>query len=134
GVLRLAIDVPGATIYVNGSKVTAPRGELALPVGAQAVRVTHPAYHDFVRFIDIEYGKPTEVAVGLQQYPTTQRDLQGKPVNRDKIEYLDPPLWRRWYVVGPAAVGLVILSAVVVGYATHNFPGGECRKLDGDPC
>jgi hypothetical protein len=134
GVLRLAIDVPGATIYVNGSKVAAARGELVLPVGAQAVRVTHPEYHDFVRFIDVEYGKPTDVAVGLQQYPVTQRDLQGKPINRDKIEYLDPPLWRRWYVVGPAAVGLVILSAVVVGYATHNFPGGDCRKVGGGTC
>ena len=135
GALRLAIDVSGATIYVNGTKVVpSARGELALPVGAQAVRVTHPEYHDFVRFIDVEYGKATNVAVGLQQYPITQRDLQGKPINRDKIEYLDPPRWRRWYIVGPAAVGLAVVSAVVVGYAFHNFPGGECRKVGGERC
>jgi len=135
GALRLAVDVSGATIYVNGTKVVpSARGELVLPVGAQAVRVTHPEYHDFVRFIDVEYGKTTDVAVGLQQYPITKRDLQGKPIDRDKIEYIDPPRWRRWYVVGPAAVGLGIVTAVIVSYAVHNFPGGECRKLNGDHC
>ncbi|MEO7730790.1 MAG: PEGA domain-containing protein [Kofleriaceae bacterium] len=135
GALRLAIDVSGATIYVNGTRVVpSARGELVLPVGAQAVRVTHPEYHDFVRFIDVEYGKTTNVAVGLQQYPITKRDLQGKPIDRDKVEYIDPPRWRRWYVVGPAAVGLGIVTAVIVSYAIHNFPGGECRKLDGERC
>jgi len=35
GTLRFAIDVTGATVYVNGSKAPlSPRGELALPVGA----------------------------------------------------------------------------------------------------
>jgi hypothetical protein len=135
GTLRFAIDVAGATVYVNGSRVQpSPRGELALPVGAQAVRVTHPEYHDFVRFIDVEFGKTTDVAVGMQQYPIVKHDLQGKPINRDRIEYIDPPLWRRWYVVGPAAVGLAILSGFAVAYATHNFPSADCRKVGGERC
>src|SRR5262245_57758819 len=135
GTLHLAIDVTGASIFVNGSKVQpSPRGELALPVGAQAVRVTHPEYHDFVRFIDVEFGKTTEVAVGMQQYPIVRHDLQGKPIQRDRVEYVDPPVWRRWYVVGPAAVGLAILTGVVVGYASHNYPSGECRRVGGAPC
>jgi hypothetical protein len=135
GTLRFALDVTGATIYVNGTTVTpSPRGEVALPVGAQAVRVTHPEYHDFVRFIDVEFGKTTDVAVGMQQYPIVEHDLLGKPINRDRIEYLDPPLWRRWYVVGPAAVGLAVVTAVIVAYAVHNFPSGECRKVDGGAC
>ncbi|HZJ67833.1 MAG TPA: PEGA domain-containing protein [Kofleriaceae bacterium] len=135
GSLRLAIDVAGATVYVNGSKVAlSPRGELALPVGAQAVRVTHPEYHDFVRFIDVEFGKTTDVAVGMQQYPIVEHDLQGKPINRDRIEYVDPPLWRRWYVVGPAAVGLAIVTGFAVAYAAHNFPSDNCRKVGGPSC
>lgn len=135
GTLRLKIDVTGATVYVNGSKVApSPRGELVLPVGAQAVRVTHPEYHDFVRFIDVEYGKTTDVAVGMLQYPIIQHDLQGKPENRDRVEYVEPPLWRRWYVVGPAAVGLAILTGIVVSYATHDFPGDDCRKVGGGNC
>ena len=135
GTLRLAIDVAGATVYVNGSKVApSPRGELALPVGAQAVRVTHPEYHDFVRFIDVEFGKTTDVAVGMQQYPIVEHDLQGKPINRDRIEYVDPPLWRRWYVVGPVAVGLAIVTGFAVAYATHHFPSDNCRKVGGESC
>lgn len=135
GTLRFAIDVTGASVFVNGSKATlSPRGEVVLPVGAQAVRVTHPEYHDFVRFIDVPYGKTVDVAVGMQQYPISRQDLAGKPINRDRIEYLDPPVWRRWYVVGPAAVGLTVLTAVLVAYASHHFPGGECRTVGGDPC
>ena len=135
GTLRLAIDVTGATVYVNGSKVAlSPRGELTLPVGAQAVRVTHPEYHDFVRFIDVEFGRTTDVAVGMQQYPIIRHDVPGQPMQRDQVQYLEPPLWRRWYVVGPAAVGLAVLTAVVVGYAVHDFPAGDCRKLGGSHC
>lgn len=135
GTLRFALDVTGATIYVNGTQVTpSPRGEVVLPVGAQAVRVTHPEYHDFVRFIDVEFDRTTDVAVGMQQYPIVEHDLQGKPINRDQIEYLDPPPWRRWYVVGPAAVGLAIVTGFVVGHVAHNFPGGECRKVGGGRC
>jgi hypothetical protein len=135
GTLHFVIDVAGATVYINGAKVAlTATGDTLQAVGAQAVRVTHPEYHDFVRFIDVEYGKATDVAVGMQQYPIVQRDLAGKPVNRDKIEYLDPPLWRRWYVVGPAAVGLTIVTAVIVAYATHNFPDGNCHVVGGKDC
>lgn len=135
GTLRFAIDVPGATVYVNGSKARlSPRGELVLPVGTQAVRVTHPEYHDFVRFIDVAFGKTTDVAVGLQQYPIIRHDVAGKPISRDRVEYIEPPLWRRWYVVGPAAIGVAIVTGIVVGYAVHQFPSGDCRKVDGGPC
>jgi PEGA domain-containing protein len=135
GTLRFAIDVPGATVYIDGSKAAlSPRGELALPVGTHAVRVTHPEYHDFVRFIEAEFGKTTDVPVGLQQYPILRHDVLGKPINRDQIEYLDPPVWRRWYVVGPAAFGLAILTGIVVSYAVHDFPAGDCHKLGGGRC
>ena len=135
GTLKLSIDVNGATIYVNGSVVTpSPTGELTLPVGTQAIRVTHPEYHDFVRFIDVDYATTTPVTVGMQQYPITRRDLTGKPLDRDKIEYVDPPLWRRWYIIAPAAVGVAILTAVITAYATHNFPNDNCHRIDGSSC
>jgi hypothetical protein len=135
GTLRFAIDVTGATVFVNGTKVApSPAGALVLPVGTQAIRVTHPEYHDFVRFIDVDFGKTTDVAVGMQQYPIVRHDLQGKPISRDRVEYIEPPLWRRWYVVGPAAVGLAFVTGIAVGYAVHHFPGGDCRKIGGEPC
>ncbi len=135
GTLHFSIDVSGTTVYVNGSKVAlSPKGDLALPVGTQAVRVTHPEYRDFVRFIDVPFGKTTEVTVGMTQYPIVQRDIQGNPTNRDKIVYVDPPLWRRWYVVAPAAVGLAIITGIIVGFVAHDLPNAPCRKVGGDPC
>ncbi len=135
GTLRFAIDVTGATIYVNGSRTTATaKGDLALPVGTQAIRVTHPEYRDFVRFIPVKYGTIVDVAVGMQAYPVVERDLQGKPINRDQIRYVDPPVWRRWYVVGGAAVGLAILAGVVAGVLTNDLPDAPCEKVGGGSC
>lgn len=136
GTLKFAIDVSGATIFVNGTKATAnAKGEVPLAVGTQAVRVTHPEFRDFVRFIPVEYGKTTEVTVGMQQYPIIARDLQGKPLNKDSINYVAPPLYRRWYVVTGAAVGLAVIAAVVVGVLANDLPSiDECHKIGGEDC
>ena len=136
GTLRFAIDVTGATIFVNGSKVSlGPHGEVALPVGRQAIRVTHPQYHDFVRFEDVVYGTTTDVQVGMQQYPIVEQDIKGKPVNLDKVQYIDPPLWRRWYVAGFGIAALAIGTGILVGALAHDFPSADqCRKVGAMGC
>jgi hypothetical protein len=135
GTLHFTIDAPGSTVYVNGSKATPdPKGNLALAVGTQAVRVTHPEYQDFVRFVDVGFGRETEVPVNMKQYPIVRRDLQGKPINKDSVTYVDPPWYRRWYTVAGGAVVLGVISAVVVGYIVHDLPGDNCRKVGGEPC
>jgi hypothetical protein len=134
GGLRLAIDVTGATIYVNGGRVApSPGGEVPLPVGTHAIRVTHPEYHDFVRFIDVTYGKTTDVAVTMQQYPIVRRDLQGRPIGRDRVVHGEPPWWRRWYVVAPAAVGLAIVTGVIVSALVYEPFQADCVVKVGDP-
>lgn len=135
GYVHFAIDVNGATVYINGSKAQlSPKSEVLLPVGTQAVRITHPEYHDFVRFVDVPYGKTAEVQVPMLQYPTLQHDVQGKPINTDKVEYVDPPMWRRWYVVVPAAVVLGAIVGAIVAFEVHELPGAVCRKVGGDSC
>ena len=135
GTLHFTIDAPGSTVYVNGTKVALDaQGNLSLPVGTQAVRVTHPEYQDFVRFVDVEYGKQVEVPVGMKQYPIVRRDVQGKPINRDTVTYVDPPWYRRWYTVAGGAVVLGIITAVVVGTIVHDLPGDNCRKVGGEEC
>jgi hypothetical protein len=134
GTVHLAIDAAGASVFVNGTKL-APnaKGELVLPVGTHAVRVTHPEYHDFVRFVDVTYGKTTDVQVGLQQYPIIEKSVRGAPTSRDKVIYDDPPLWRRWYVTGPAAGALAIIVGVIAyrGALAH---GDSCRVVGGGQC
>lgn len=135
GNLRFAIDVTGATVFVNGSKIgLSGTNEVALPVGTQAVRVTHPEYRDFVRFIEVAYGQTTQVPVAMTQFPVIHHDLQGKPINTDRIEYADAPVWRRWYVVAPAAVGLAILTGVIVGSLVQEFPDADGCRTSGEKC
>lgn len=135
GTLHFVIDASGATVYVNGAKVQLSKtNDLALPVGTQAVRVTHPEYRDFVKFIDVSYGKTTDVAVGMTQYPIVQHDLQDKPISTDRITYVDPPWYRRPVAVGIGAGVLLVATAIIVGNLVHNFPDGECRRVGGDKC
>lgn len=113
GTVHFTIDAPGATVYVNGAKVALQNGDIQLPVGTQAIRVTQPQYRDFVRFVDVTYGERTEVPVSMQSYGTIEHDIKGKPRNLDKVEYYDPPMWRRWYVAGPAIVVLAVAAGVI---------------------
>jgi hypothetical protein len=135
GTLRFAVDVKGATIYVNGAKTApGPRGDVMLPVGRHAVRITHPEYRDFVRFIDVPYNRTTDVPVGMHQYPIVKRDVMGAPVARDTIIYEKPPWHRRWYVVGGGALLLAIVSGVIVGSVAGSFPDAPCKKVGGKDC
>jgi len=134
GTVHFTIDAPGATVYVNGTKAQLTNGEVALPVGTQAVRVTQPQYRDFVRFVDVQYGQRTEVPVAMQNYGTIEHDIKGKPTNLDHITYVDPPLWRRWYVTGPAVLVLAIGTGIALSYLNH-LPDADAKcKVGGGMC
>ena len=136
GTIHFTIDVTGTTIFINGTKVTpGAHGEVTMPVGMQAVRVTHPQYHDFIKFIDVSYGKPAEVPVNMQEYPIVEHDVKAHPRSLDKVVYVEQPLWRRWYVVYPALAVLAVGVGITVGAIAHRFPDyGDCRKLGGGMC
>lgn len=130
GTIHFRIDAPGASVFVNGTKVPlSATGDVVLPVGTQAIRVTHPEYRDFVRFVDVPYNRTVDLPVNLQQYPIVERSVKGLPVSRDKIVDVPPPVWRRWYVTGAAAVGLAVLTGIVWYAAEHSSPscsGADC--------
>jgi len=136
GMVHFAIDVTGASVFINGDKrALSPQGELELPVGPQAVMVTHPQYHTFVRFVDVAFGKTTQVPVGMQQYPIVQHEVAGKPLNLDKTVYIDPPVYRRWYVVAPAAIVLLVGAGIIAHqFGGTPFTADHCRTLGGVDC
>ena len=136
GTVHFAVDVSGATIFINGAKVTpGANGDVALPVGTQAVRVTHPEYHDFIKFIDVTYGKTTDVKVPLQQYPIVEHDVKAKPTSLDKVIIVEPPLWRRWYVAGPAIVVVAVGVGILAGVIANRYPSyDQCRMLGSNGC
>ena len=136
GNVKFVFDVGDATVHVNGTKINlAANKEVALPVGTHAVTVTHPQYHNFVKFVEVGYGRTTDVQVTMKQYPIVQHDVQGKPLGADTVEYVDPPWWRRPYVAGPAIAVTAIIVGVIVYRVTHDFPDYDnCRKVGGAGC
>jgi hypothetical protein len=136
GNIRFGFDVTGATVLVNGTKVQLPASkEIALPVGTHAVTVTHPQFHNFVKFVDVDYAKTTDVQVSMKQYPIVQGDIHQQAGPRDTIIWHEPPLWRRWYVAGPAIVVLAVGAGVIAGAIAHDFPKYDnCRQVGGAGC
>jgi len=122
GRLVVSTKVKDAIIYVDGRRVgKSPSGPIELPVGAHALRVTHPEHRDYVRFVDIAFDADTPVDVDLVAYRAIESELdaQGNPVVTPNTSYVDtpPPWYRRWWAVaGFSAV--VLTGAVVVGVAT----------------
>ena len=110
------VYVKGASVAVNGTKVQlSATKELPLPVGTHAVTVTHPQYHNFVKFVDVDYGKTTPVDVNMKQYPIIEHDIQGKPISRDRVSYTKPPWYLQPYLTGPViAVAAVVTVAVTL--------------------
>jgi hypothetical protein len=136
GNVKFGFDVQGATVLVNGTKVPlSATKELALPVGTHAITVTHPQYHNFVKFVDVDYGKTTVIDVAMKQYPIVEHDIQGKPVSRDTVEYVDPPWYRRPLYYG-IAIGVVAIAAgIIAGAIAHEFPAYDnCRKVGSMDC
>jgi hypothetical protein len=123
GELELESSVRGASIFIDGRLVArSPARPISLAVGSHALRVTHPEYRDFVRFVEIEFGTTAQVAVDLRPYAEVAGDIHrtGRPIapaGRD-VGALPTPWYRRWYAVAGGGVLLVVTSAVVVGLAT----------------
>ena len=140
GKLAVTVDAAGASIYVDGKRIgKSPAAPVELPVGTHALRVTHPEYHDYVRFVDVPFAdKPTEVQVGLQQFPTVERDLESKEGSARRIEYLHytgegtTPWYRRWYVL--AAFGAVAaVGAGAIFDATASGPSADHTRTINPP-
>jgi hypothetical protein len=129
GQLALTVDVEGAVVYVDGARVaTSPARRFGLPVGTHALRVTHPEFQDFVRFVDIEFDRTLELPVELRRYPIVSRDLMhrgggpgpdGAGLLHDGVE--PTPWYRRWYTIAGGTAVVLIGSAILVGALTDGI-------------
>ena len=132
GGLVLTSNVRGAAVYVDGELVAhTPAKPLSLPVGPHALRVTHPEYRDFVRFVDIEFGHAATVPVELGSYAAVAGDIRknlhgpfapGGPVQ-------PTPWYRRWYTIAGGAAVLLITSAVIVGATSGGLSVDRTHQL-----
>ena len=118
GRLDIKLDVQGAEVQVDGRP--ARSGIVELPVGTHALRVTHPAYHDFLRFLDVGFDQTLPVAVNMAAYPLAEGEMtesqrRGLPINTRKL-----PWYRRWYSVVGAGI---VLTGVTLGVVWLARPG-----------
>ncbi len=133
GRLALSVDLAGAMVLVDGSLVAkTPTKPISLRAGAHAIRVTHPAYHDFVRFVRIPFDKTVRVAVNLKAYPMLKATVGSKQKvitivkgKKTQVLYRPLPWYRRWYVVTAVAVGAALLvgGITAAAVALSNNPG-----------
>ncbi len=137
GRLDVEVDVKGASIFVDGKLMAeSPAKPISLPVGTHALRVTHPEYRDFVRFVKIEFDADEHVDAGLQQYPVIRSNLQSdprkKPPLAGAVEYrgVEPTPWyRRWYTVASGSALVLIGSAVLVGILADGIDADDEKTV-----
>ncbi len=138
GRLACNVNVGGATIYVNGQAMgTSPKPAFPLSVGTHAVRVTHPEYRDFVRFVNVQFDKESAVEVALSAYPIVSRTVgathDGKLPPGAMVVYRGQetvPWYRRWYTVAGGSAALLIGTAVVVGILANGLDVNRERVVD----
>jgi len=141
GALAITVDTPGATIYIDGKRVgKSPAPPIALPVGTHALRVTHPEYRDYVRFVDVPFAEqPAPVQVGLQQFPIVEKDLQsqdGTTAPLEHVTYLPAgpsPWYRRWYVLAAFGAATAVAAGVVFDLTASRPAADHDRTIDPPP-
>jgi len=139
GRLDVKVDVKGASIFVDGKLVaTSPAKPIDLPVGTHALRVTHPEYRDYVRFVKIEFDTDEKIDAGLQQYPVIRSKLHSKPGTAPPTgggvvyQGVEPTPWyRRWYTIAGGGALALIGSAVIVGLIANGIDADD-EKTVGD--
>jgi hypothetical protein len=127
GALRVKVDVPNAWIYLDGERIArSPAGIIKkIPVGTHALRVTHEAYRDFVRFVKIPFHEAVDVEVAMSAFPVKtgrmalDKGLAGRPLTDEEL-----PWYRRWWVV--ATVGVAVLAATTTTMAL--LAGGDVPR------
>ena len=98
GTLNLKVDVPGAVVQIDGRRPASTSGPFELAVGTHALRVTHPAYRDFLRFVDIEFDRPLSIDVALSAYPLAEGEMTEKL--RKKVgPKVKRPWWQSWWAI-----------------------------------
>jgi hypothetical protein len=113
GRVELHVDVPGAQIEVDGKpiKSTGAVSTFALPVGTHAVRVTHPAYHDYMRFLDVAYDQTRVENASLAAFPLTEGEMDERR-RRTPGPKVKVPWYRSWWALTLTGV---VVTGVTVG-------------------
>ncbi len=118
GRLKVKVDIPNAWIYLDGRRIArSPADTLVdIPVGTHALRVTHEAYRDFVRFVKLPFEEEVAVEVALSAFPVKAEEMKlAGPGEGTPLADGDLPWYRRWWAV--TSFGAVVLAAAATTVA-----------------
>jgi len=131
GTTTLNVDAAGATIYVDGKRLgKSPSPPIELSVGTHALRVTHPEYRDFVRFVDVGFQANTTIDVALQQFPIVSSEITGGPAAN--VTYLDKPApwYRKWWAIAAFSGIVAIGAAATAGIIADGVDADTVRPVE----
>ena len=111
---RLSVRTPraGAQVYVDGSLLGATPFDARISAGTHALRVTHPATRDLVRFVDVPFDQTTTVEASLADLPVIT-DVSGRRAGagaRDEGR----PWFRGWWAPALVGVSVAIVTTAIV--------------------
>ena len=112
GRVEMHIDVKATEIEVDGRRQMVVPGTtpvVTLPVGTHAVRVTHSAYRDFLRFVEISFDTTSIENVAMSAFPLTEGEMAEK--RRHQTAAPKVPWYRSWWAL--TITGTVLLGATV---------------------
>jgi hypothetical protein len=134
GRVTLKLDVKGAQVLVDGRPAGDFTKPIELPVGTHALRVTHPAYHDFLRFIDVPFDETVTLDVPLAAYPLAEGEMAERAKKSAPSAPPKPlPWYRRWYALAAAGVILTGLTVGIVYAARPDLPGDRSLRYSAKP-
>jgi|GEM_PF-3444150 len=110
GTLAVRADVSGAEVLVDGRSRGGAITELG--VGTHSVRVTHPAYRDFLRFVEVDFGKVITLEANLSAYPLAEGEMQEKMRRQGKPKPV--PWFRSWWFLTTCGVALAGATTGIV--------------------
>ena len=87
--------------------------QLELPVGTHAVRVTHPAYRDFLRFVEVVFDGTQVETVALAAFPLTEGEMAERR-RTGPVKVVKVPWYRSWWAL---TVTGVVIAGTTAGIA-----------------
>jgi hypothetical protein len=114
GRLLIKVDVPGAEVLIDGRKIASASGPIELTVGTHALRVTHPAYRDYLHFVDVEFDRTLELPAALAAYPLAEGEMTEKARRAAPTQRTAVPWYRSWWAVTTLGVVLTGVTAGLV--------------------
>ena len=121
GTLAVTSSIVGSVLFLDGHKIAkTPSKPVSVFVGSHALRITHPEARDYVRFVDIAFGKQTTIDATLSPLPGVSQDLTRNGLLSDPnartntlVKHNSTPWYFRWYTIAGGAAALAITSAIV---------------------